>query len=70
MKIFEKININLIKIRPVGAELFYACGQTDRHDGANSRFSTVLRTRLKTSNFGNKAYRESCLCGRSVTLSV
>jgi len=32
-----------MKIRPVGAELFYAGGRTDeridRHDEANSRFS-------------------------------
>jgi hypothetical protein len=27
-----------MKIRPVGAELFNADGQTDRHDEANSRF--------------------------------
>ena len=31
-----------MKIRPVGAEMFRAEGRTDRHDGANSRFS-VLR---------------------------
>jgi len=30
---------NFMKIRPVGAELFYADGRTDRHDEANSRFS-------------------------------
>jgi len=29
----------LMKIRPVGAELFLADGQTDRHDEANSRSS-------------------------------
>jgi len=28
-----------MKIRPVGAKLFHADGQTDRHDEANSRFS-------------------------------
>jgi len=27
-----------MKICPVGAELFHADGQTERHDGANSRF--------------------------------
>ena len=27
-----------MKIRPVGAELFHADEQTDRHDEANSRF--------------------------------
>ena len=29
---------NFMKIRQVGAELFHAHGQTDRHDDANSRF--------------------------------
>jgi hypothetical protein len=29
--------LNLIKIRPVGDD-FLHCGQTDRHDEANSRF--------------------------------
>ena len=47
-QIFEKSQIwSLIKIRPVGVELFPAVGQTDgqtkgrrvRHDEANSRFS-------------------------------
>jgi hypothetical protein len=41
---------NIIKIRPVGAELFHADGQThremdgqtDRHDEANSRFSQIF----------------------------
>ena len=28
-----------MKIRPVGAELLDTDGRTDRHDGANSRFS-------------------------------
>jgi len=28
-----------MKIRPVGAEVFHADGQTERHDKANSRFS-------------------------------
>jgi hypothetical protein len=28
-----------MKIRPVGAELIFADGQTDKHDEANSRFS-------------------------------
>ena len=32
---------NLIKIRPLGAELFHADGQTDRHDEAKSRFSKI-----------------------------
>jgi len=33
-----------MKIRPVGAELFYQLdGQTDRHDEANSRFSQLCK---------------------------
>jgi len=28
-----------MKIRPVGADLFHAYGQTDGHDEPNSRFS-------------------------------
>ena len=39
---------NFMKIRPAGAELFHADGQTDRYDEANSRFFAVLRTCLKT----------------------
>ena len=41
---------NLVKIRPVRAELFHADGRTERqtHDEANSRFSAILRTHLKT----------------------
>jgi len=30
---------NFMKIRPVGAELLHADGQTDRHEEADSRFS-------------------------------
>ena len=32
-----------MKIRPVGADLFYADGQVDRHDGADSRFSKFCK---------------------------
>jgi hypothetical protein len=38
---------NFMKIRPVGAELFDADGQTDRRDEANSRFSQFCEKRLK-----------------------
>jgi hypothetical protein len=31
--------LNFTKIHPVGAKLFHADGQTDRHDEANGRFS-------------------------------
>jgi len=45
----EKKNENtqisiLIKIRPLGTELFQADGQTDRHDEANSRFSQFCKS--------------------------
>ena len=40
---------NLIRIRPVGAELFYADGQTDRRDETNSRFSQFCEKRLKAA---------------------
>jgi len=30
---------NLIKMRPVAAQLFHADGQTDKHDETDSRFS-------------------------------
>jgi len=33
-----------MKILLMGAELFHADGQTDRHDAANSRFSQFLET--------------------------
>jgi hypothetical protein len=46
-QIFEKTQMSsLIKIRPVGAELSHADGQTDGHDEANSRVFAILRTRL------------------------
>jgi len=36
-----------MKIGPVAAQLFRAAGQTDRHDEANSRFSSSLQTHFK-----------------------
>jgi hypothetical protein len=36
-----------MKIRPVGAELFLAERQTDRHDEANSRFSQFCERAFK-----------------------
>jgi hypothetical protein len=36
-----------MKILPVGAELFHADGQTDRHERANSSFSRILLTGRK-----------------------
>jgi hypothetical protein len=45
---FEKTQIsNFTKIRPVGVELFHAHRQSDRYDEAKSRFSAILRKRLK-----------------------
>jgi hypothetical protein len=32
-----------LKIRPVEAALFFADGQTDRHDEANNRFSKFFK---------------------------
>jgi hypothetical protein len=37
----NKLLYHIMKFRPVGAELFHADGQTDRHDEANSRFSQL-----------------------------
>ena len=34
---------NLMKIRPVGAELFHTDSRKDRHDEANSDFSQILQ---------------------------
>jgi len=36
-----------MKIRPVGAEMFYVDRQTGRRDEANSFFSQILRTLFK-----------------------
>jgi len=36
-----------MKIRPVGAELFNAVGQTDRHDQHNSHFSQFCERAYK-----------------------
>jgi len=45
---YEKTQISkFMAVRPAGAELFHAGGQTDRHDEAKSLFA-ILRTRLKT----------------------
>jgi len=42
---FEKSSSNFVKIRPVGAEMFHADGQTngDRHDATNRQFSQFCR---------------------------
>jgi len=48
---FEKYaNIKLMKIRPVGDELFHTDRQTDEHDENKGRFFflAILQTRLKT----------------------
>jgi len=39
---------NLIKIRPVGAEVFHADGRTDGHDEANRSFFVILQTYFNT----------------------
>ena len=56
---FKNLQIsNYTKIRPVGADLFHADGQTDRHDEANSRFSQFCEKRLKNKwyNFNANIY--------------
>jgi len=45
-----------MKIRPVGAELFHADGQT--HDKAKSLFFAILRTLLKRIFLKLKTYRK------------
>jgi len=40
-----------MKIFPVGAEFYRADRQMDRHYETNSRFSQILRTRLKSLIF-------------------
>jgi len=41
---FRKVlKSNFMKFRPVGAELFHADWQTDRHEEASSRFSQFCK---------------------------
>ena len=40
-----------MKIRPMGAELFNADGQTDRHDEANGRFSQFWERAYKCTEW-------------------
>jgi len=44
---------NFIKIRPVGSELFHACGRTDKHDEANSHFSNFAKASKSVKGKGN-----------------
>jgi len=56
---------NFMKIRPVGVELlngnWRTDGRTDRHDKANSRFSLILRRRLKNSTFFKRTVFTYCV---------
>jgi hypothetical protein len=48
-QIFGKYQLSsFIKIRPVGAELFVSCGQTDM-----TKLTVALRTRLKMTEWLN-----------------
>ena len=38
---------NFMKTRPVGAEVFYADGRTDRHDEVNSRLSQLRESAVQ-----------------------
>jgi hypothetical protein len=49
-----------MKIRPVGAELFYVDRRMDRTDEVNSRFSQFCEKRLKTIR------RNSLSCGQQI----
>jgi hypothetical protein len=46
-----------MKIRPVGAELFHADGQTDRHDEVQSRFSQFCVRAQQTLGCGKSSCR-------------
>jgi hypothetical protein len=56
-QVFEKKHSisNFVRIRPVGAEVFYAHGlmdkREDRNDEANSRYSQFWQTRVKNRCF-------------------
>jgi len=50
---------NLMKIRPVGAELFYADRQTDRRDESNNHFSQFCERAQKAFIFVCLSFRES-----------
>jgi len=56
-----------MKIHPVGAELFYADRQTDRHDNANSRFSKFCKSTQK-SLLQQKGHTYTC-CYKLGTVS-
>ena len=45
----ENTHVNPNEIRPLGAELFHADGQTYIHDEANSGFFEILKMSLKIS---------------------
>jgi hypothetical protein len=54
-----------MKIRPAGAELFYADGQTDGHDEANSRFSQFCERVYKKRISRNSISRLLFVMGKS-----
>jgi hypothetical protein len=50
-KVFEKYpKSNIMKIRPVGAEMYHADRQTDKHE-VNSRFSQFCERAAKNPTF-------------------
>jgi len=54
-----------MKTRPVGAELFHADGQTDRHDEANSGFSQCCERAQKYVNKLTTMYLYNAVCRNS-----
>jgi len=53
-----------MKIRPVGAELFHAEGQTDV---TKLSLFAILRTRLQISKYRSKT---ACICYRQTTSNI
>jgi len=54
---FEKYSDMIFNENPSSGSWVVWCGRTDRHDVANSRFSQILRTRLKTATHNAQTHR-------------
>jgi len=51
-----------MKIRPVGAELYHADGQTGRHDQANGRYSQIGKALNKSMYIVGAICLTACRC--------
>ena len=56
-QIFEKYSNLIFKENPSSGNWVVWCGRADRHDEANSRFSQILLTRLKTATHNAQTHR-------------